>query len=62
LKNVIKPDLASDRTIIATSGDKSIIPSGGMNFLKISRYGSQIFARITPKEDSRAPGNQDIKI
>jgi hypothetical protein len=46
----------------ATIGDISIIPSGGMNFLKNPRYGSVIFSSIWPNFVSRAEGTQDIKM
>lgn len=47
---------------IAIIGEKSIIPIGGMNFLKKPKYGSHNFARSRPKAEPCAAGTQDIKM
>ncbi|SIF92410.1 Uncharacterised protein [Mycobacteroides abscessus subsp. abscessus] len=51
--------MANRRTKIATIGEISIIPSGGMNLRNGSRYGSHIRAKNWPMDDSLAFGNQD---
>lgn len=60
-KNPI-PETAKFKARRATSGEKSIIPSGGMIRLKGSKNGSTILPSIIPKLDSRALGNQDINM
>src|SRR5699024_193061 len=56
------PTLANCNTKIAAIGEISIIPIGGIIFLNCSKYGSHRRAKNKPNCDSRAPGNQDIKI
>lgn len=48
--------------MIATIGEISIMPSGGMIRRKGSKYGSQILARNCPIAEPRAFGNHDNKI
>lgn len=43
-------------------GEISIIPIGGINRLKKSKYGSQIFAKNLPTAELYAAGIQDISI
>lgn len=43
-------------------GEKSIIPIGGINFLKKPRYGSHNLANNRPNEDSWAAGTQDMRM
>ncbi len=57
-----KPSVANRKIKIATSGEISIIPNGGIILLNGSKYGSQIFAKNCPIVVSRALGNHDIKI
>lgn len=47
---------------IATIGEISIIPIGGINRLKIPKYGSHTLASIRPNDEFCATGTQDIKI
>ncbi len=53
-----KPALASFNAIIATIGEISITPSGGITLRNGSKYGSQMRAKKSPTADSLAPGNQ----
>ncbi|MCX2839971.1 hypothetical protein OQ279_17745 [Salinimicrobium sp. MT39] len=47
---------------MATRGEISSMPIGGINLLNGSKYGSHILAKNCPIDDSLAFGNQDIKI
>jgi hypothetical protein len=59
---VFSPVDAKFNTKMATRGEISIIPIGGMIFRKGARYGSQIFVKNRPIAVSRAFGNHDINI
>lgn len=56
------PVRASLRAIIATMGDMSKKPMGGMILLKGASTGSTNRPKISPAEDSLKLGTQDIKI
>lgn len=56
------PEPAKRKTKIATIGEISIIPKGGMIRRKGSKYGSHILAKNCPTTDSRALGNHESKI
>lgn len=60
--NCPNPDVAKRKTKIATIGEISIIPKGGMIRRKGSKYGSQILARNCPITDSLAFGNHESKM
>jgi hypothetical protein len=43
-------------------GEKSIIPKGGMNFLKIPKYGSTSLLMVSPTFDCENLGNHEPKM
>jgi len=51
-RTILTPRSMNRNKKMAIIGEKSIIPIGGMNFLKKPRYGSQNFANKRPKDDS----------
>lgn len=56
------PSAAKRKAKIAMIGEKSIMPKGGINFLKMSRYGSVTLEIICPNPDSFKLGIQLIRM
>lgn len=56
------PSIAKRRENIATIGERSIIPNGGMICLNGAKNGSTNLLIVCPNLDSLAFGTQDIKM